>query len=98
MTNAEYRDSCLADCKMSAMDCKEAADYAAYNFDKRNESEARRYVGMLEERVSRLKAELSSLAYANKKIAEAKPTTFQENDCSGVFDGNGVISDADPGL
>lgn len=37
----------------------------------------------------------------NKFVEELQatpPIHFNENDCGGVFDGNGVISDADPGL
>lgn len=36
---------------------------------------------------------------SNKSKASAPPRYhFNENDCGGVFDGNRVVSDADPGL
>ena len=73
MTNAEYRESCLGGCHMAAQDCKGSADYAAYNFGKGREEEARKYVAHLEANLSRLKAEVTSLDYVNRKIAANGP-------------------------
>lgn len=74
MTDAEYADSCRADCKNAAIDCKTAADYASYNFEKGNDDEARRYVAMLKDRVAALNSQLASLDYALRKpTATAAP-------------------------
>jgi hypothetical protein len=50
--------------------------------------------------------ELIEKVLANEKLTLASagnpelvpPNQFNETDCGGVFDGNGVVSDADPGL
>lgn len=63
----------MSGCSMAAQDCKGSADYAAYNFSHGNEAEARRYVRNLEENLSRLKGEISSLDYVNRKIASNGP-------------------------
>lgn len=73
MTNLQYRADCMSGCAMAALDCKGSADYAAYNFSHGHEDEARRYVRNLEENLSRLKGELSSLDYANRKISANGP-------------------------
>jgi hypothetical protein len=70
MTAAEYVTDCQRGCGSAAEDCKRSADYAAYNFRNGHEDEARRYVKNLEENLSRLKGELSSLDYAHRKVAE----------------------------
>lgn len=47
-------------------------------------------------------AKLRALAIGDSAAAQSKPRAtlpaFDERDCSGVFDGNQVVSDADPGL
>jgi hypothetical protein len=58
---------------MAAQDCKGSADYAAYAFKQGDEASARRYVRNLEENVSRLKAEMSSLDHVNRMIAATGP-------------------------
>lgn len=73
MTQAEFRDSSLADASMAAEDCKGSADYAAYAFKQRDESEGRRYVRNLEENLQRLKGYLSSVTRHNDKIAAGEP-------------------------
>lgn len=67
------RKSHLADCRMSAEDCKSNADYAAYAFKRGDEEKGREYVQRLEENLSRLKAQLYSVEYSNKKIKEFGP-------------------------
>lgn len=57
----------MGDCANSATDCKEAASYAQYNFEKGRESEAREYVRRLEEHLSRLKGHLAQLDYSHTK-------------------------------
>jgi hypothetical protein len=42
--------------------------------------------------------EARARAEAEAEQRRAQRTFFNENDCGGVFDGNGVISDADSGL
>ena len=58
----------MSGCSMAAQDCKGSADYAAYNFAHDKEAEARRCVRNLEENLSRLKGEMSSLDHVNRKI------------------------------
>lgn len=67
MTAEEYVKDCESSCGMAAEDCKNAADYAAYNFKKGFRDEARKYVKLLNDRMGRLNCELSSLDYAIKK-------------------------------
>ena len=77
MTNTEYRQSVLSACSMCAQDCKGSADYAAYSFGHDDESKAREYVRHLENNLSRLKGEMSSLDYVNRKIKEAGPDSTE---------------------
>ena len=77
MTAKEYVKDCESSCGMAAEDCKSAADYAAYNFKHGFQDEARKYVKLLGERVSRLNAELASLDYAIKK-ADTQADTFTD--------------------
>jgi hypothetical protein len=42
-------------------------------------------------------AKLAASIIASRK-PKSPPVRFNENDCGGVFDGNSVFSDADPGL
>ena len=55
---------------MKAIDCKESADYAQHAFGQGNETDARRYVEHLEQRLTSLKGAMASLDYANRKIKE----------------------------
>ena len=63
----------MSGCSMAAQDCKDSADYAAFNFSHDNEADARRYVRNLEENLSRLKSEITSLDYAKRQIETNGP-------------------------
>lgn len=78
MTNEQWRKETLGGCSMAAQDCKGNADYAAYNFSKGNEAEAREYVARLEASVCRLKGEIAMLNRANNRVsAKGADTEFQ---------------------
>jgi ABC-type Fe3+ transport system substrate-binding protein len=77
MTNEKYRQSVLSRCSMAAQDCKGSADYAAYAFGHDDEEKGREYVRNLEANLSRLKAEMSSLDYVNRKIKDHGPDSTE---------------------
>lgn len=68
MTQAELKDSWLAEASMAAEDCKGSADYAAYAFKNRNHAEGRRYARNLEENLKRLLGYLDMADRAQRKI------------------------------
>jgi hypothetical protein len=63
VTNDEHIKWNLADCANSAIDCRDAADYAQHAFNKGNEEAARGHVARLEQNLSRLKAHMAQLDF-----------------------------------
>jgi len=67
MTKDEQIKSAMADCGMTARDCKGSADYCAYAFEHNDEAAAREYFRHLSENVARLRSQIGYLDHVKAK-------------------------------